>query len=265
MTQRLVQGVDVWINTPRRPWEACGTSGMKVLVNGGLNLSELDGWWAEAYGPEVGWALGDKKEHGEDPAWDASEAQSLYALLEQEVIPDFYNRDAEGIPRAWVARMRESMARLTPRFSSNRAVREYAEDYYLPAADMYRERVADGCSLAARIAGWQDMIERAWPAVRFGRVKVETSGAVHRFTVRVYPGGLDPASIGVQLYAEGKEGEGPFLTEMAQAKEKAGPDGYVYKCEAPANRPASDYTPRIIPRFPGASVPLEAGSILWQR
>ena len=161
--------------------------------------------------------------------------------------------------------MRESMARLTPAFSSNRAVREYTEDYYLPAADTYRERVANGCSLAARIAGWQNMIEQAWPAVRFGRVKVETSGAVHRFTVRIYPGSLDPASIGVQLYAEGAEGEGPFLAEMAQANEKAGPDGHVYKCEAPANRPASDYTPRIIPRLPGASVPLEAGSILWQR
>ena len=83
LTGRLAQGVDVWINTPRRPWEACGTSGMKVLVNGGLNLSELDGWWAEAYTPEVGWALGDGKEHGDDPAWDAAEAEMLYKLLEQ--------------------------------------------------------------------------------------------------------------------------------------------------------------------------------------
>ena len=124
VTQRLVQGVDVWINKPRRPMEASGTSGMKVLVNGGLNFSVLDGWWAEGYKPGVGWAIGDKKEHGEDPAWDASEAQSLYALLEQEVIPDFYNRDAEGIPRTRVARMRESMARRTLRFSSNCAVRE---------------------------------------------------------------------------------------------------------------------------------------------
>ncbi len=95
LTERLVQGVDVWINTPRRPWEACGTSGMKVLVNGGINLSELDGWWAEAYTPEVGWALGDGQEHGDDPAWDAAEADALYDLLEREVIPEFYTRDAE--------------------------------------------------------------------------------------------------------------------------------------------------------------------------
>ena len=95
LTEHLVQGVDVWINTPRRPWEACGTSGMKVLVNGGINLSELDGWWAEAYTPEVGWALGDGQEHGEDPAWDAAEAEALYDLLEREVIPEFYTRGRE--------------------------------------------------------------------------------------------------------------------------------------------------------------------------
>jgi starch phosphorylase len=122
MAEHLVQGIDVWVNTPRRPWEACGTSGMKVLVNGGLNLSEIDGWWAEAYHPDVGWALGDGQEHGDDPAWDAAEADALYERLEQEVIPEFYTRNDQGIPIAWVARMRESMARLTPRFSASRAV-----------------------------------------------------------------------------------------------------------------------------------------------
>ena len=101
---------------------------MKVLVNGGINLSELDGWWAEAYTPEVGWALGDGQEHGDDPAWDAVEAEALYDLLEREVIPEFYTRNKQGIPTAWVARMRESMARLTPQFSANRAVREYIDN-----------------------------------------------------------------------------------------------------------------------------------------
>ena len=116
---------------------------MKVLVNGGINLSELDGWWAEAYTPEVGWALGDGQEHGDDPAWDAVDAEALYDLLEREVIPEFYSRDEHGIPRAWVSRMRESMAQLTPRFSTNRAVREYTEQHYLPAATAYLKRVAD--------------------------------------------------------------------------------------------------------------------------
>ncbi|MGA7801243.1 MAG: alpha-glucan family phosphorylase, partial [Gammaproteobacteria bacterium] len=143
LTEHLVQGVDVWLNTPRRPWEACGTSGMKVLVNGGINLSELDGWWAEAYTPDIGWALGDGREHNDDPAWDAAEAEALYDLLEREVVPEFYTRDEQGIPRAWVTRMRESMAHLTPQFSTNRAVREYTEKHYLPAAAAYRARAAD--------------------------------------------------------------------------------------------------------------------------
>jgi starch phosphorylase len=119
LTERLVQGVDVWINTPRRPWDACGTSGMKVLVNGGINLPELDGWWAEAYRPEVGWALGDGQEHGDDPAWDAAEVVSVFEQLEREVIPEFYTRDKSGIFKAWLNRMRESIARLTPRFCAN--------------------------------------------------------------------------------------------------------------------------------------------------
>jgi starch phosphorylase len=139
MAQELVQGMDLWINTPRRPWEACGTSGMKVLANGGLNVSELDGWWAEAYVPEVGWAIGDGKEHGEDPAWDAAEVEQLYALLEQHIIPEFYDRDAQGLPSRWLERIRESMARLTPEFSAGRAIREYTEDHYLPAAEGYAE------------------------------------------------------------------------------------------------------------------------------
>ena len=155
VTERLVQGVDVWINTPRRPWEASGTSGMKVLVNGGINLSELDGWWAEAYTPEVGWALGDGQEHGDDPAWDAAEANALYDRLEREVIPEFYNRDDRGVPTAWVKRMRESMARLTPQFSTNRTVREYTEHHYLPAATTYRERAADKGAAGRNIVHWQ--------------------------------------------------------------------------------------------------------------
>ena len=159
LTEHLVQGVDVWINTPRRPWEASGTSGMKVLVNGGINLSELDGWWAEAYTPEVGWALGDGQEHGDDPAWDAVEADALYDLLEREVIPEFYARDGSGIPTAWVKRMRESMARLTPRFSANRTVREYTEQHYLPAAAAYRQRAADNGAVGKNIVHWQHSAE----------------------------------------------------------------------------------------------------------
>ena len=139
---QLVQGVDVWINTPRRPWEACGTSGMKVLVNGGINLSQLDGWWAEAYQPELGWAIGDAQTHGDEGVWDDRDAAALFEVLEREVVPQFYSRDAAGIPTAWMARMRESMATLTPQFSSSRAVRDYTQRHYLPAAQEWLRRSA---------------------------------------------------------------------------------------------------------------------------
>jgi len=162
LAQHMVHGIDLWINTPRRPWEACGTSGMKVLVNGGLNLSELDGWWAEAYSPEVGWAIGDGKEHGDDPAWDRTEAEAVYAALENEVIPEFYERNEKGLPQKWLARVRESMARLTSEFSATRSIREYTENHYLPAATGYRQRT-DGDSAwrksAAMAEGYRSALE----------------------------------------------------------------------------------------------------------
>jgi starch phosphorylase len=265
LTQHLVQGVDVWLNTPRRPWEACGTSGMKVLVNGGLNLSELDGWWAEAYDPAVGWALGDGEEHDDDPAWDAAEAEALYDLLEREVIPEFYVRDVNGIPAAWVARIRESMARLTPRYSANRAVREYTEHYYLPAAAAYRRRSADRGTDGQRLMNRRRTLEQNWAALRFGEVRIDTIDGRHRFEIQVHLAGLDPDTVRVELYAEGGDGT-PFRQEMVSTGRPADPAGlYLYRTAVPATRPAGDYTARIIPRCDGAAVPLEIGGILWQR
>ena len=265
LAERLVQGVDIWINTPRRPWEACGTSGMKVLVNGGINLSELDGWWAEAYTPQVGWALGDGQEHGEDAAWDAAEAGVLYDRLEHEIIPEFYSRDKDGLPIAWVARMRESMARLTPQFSAGRTVREYTEQHYFPAAANYLERAADGGVAGARVVKWQHILDEKLAALRFGEVKVETTGKQHVFDVQVYLDDLDPKAVRVELYADGANGSGPVRQEMTCVRPLVGAaHGYLYSASVPAPRPATDYTPRVIPRCPGVAVPLEAAHILWQ-
>ena len=172
LAQRMVEGVDVWINTPKRPWEASGTSGMKVLVNGGLNLSILDGWWAEAYTPEVGWAIGDGEEHGDDPAWDRADAEALYQVLENEIIPEFYERDEQGIPRGWVAKIRESMSVLTPEFSANRTVRQYTEEHYIPAATAYARRACAGSELTTAFLTWQEQIARHWNNVHFGALTV---------------------------------------------------------------------------------------------
>jgi starch phosphorylase len=265
LTENLVQGVDVWINTPRRPWEACGTSGMKVLVNGGINLSELDGWWAEAYTPEVGWALGDGQEHGDDPAWDAVEADALYDLLEREVISEFYTRDQSGIPTAWVKRMRESMARLTPRFSADRTVREYAEQHYLPAAAGYRDRAANKGAAGRQVVDWQHAVDREWGSLRFGDLRVETNADHHVFEVEVFLNDLDPNAVRVELYADGINGGDPVRQEMKYARSL--PDASrrcAYGATVPAALPAGDYTARVIPQRFGVAVPLESTRILWQ-
>lgn len=266
LTQHLVQGVDVWINTPLRPWEACGTSGMKVLVNGGVNLSELDGWWAEAYTPEVGWALGDGQVHGDDPAWDAIEAGALYDLLEREVIPEFYARDKSGISAPWVQRMRQSMARLTPRFSANRTVREYTEQRYLPAAAAYRERAknkGEGGKLATE---WLRAIDQQWGQVRFGEVRVGTQSDDRTVEAEIFLGDLDPTSVRVELYADGIDGGPPVRHDMTSTQPQPNPPrGRVYRATVPAARPASDYTTRVMPARSGVAVPLESAHILWQR
>jgi glycogen phosphorylase len=263
LAERLVQGVDVWINTPRRPWEASGTSGMKVLVNGGLNLSELDGWWAEAYSPAVGWALGDGREHGE-PGWDAAETEQLFALLEREVVPEFYARDAEGIPRAWVARIRASLAGLTPRFSSNRMLADYLAQLYLPAAEGFRRRTQDRLRVARDLRQWLRVLRRYWPEIHWGNLDVQAVGGEQRFRVQVYLGEIPPESVAVELYAEPRPGAGPERHAMRRDHALSGAaGGYLYVAAVPAGRPATEYTPRVVPSHAEALVPAETPLIRW--
>jgi starch phosphorylase len=265
LTEHLVQGVDVWINTPRRPWEACGTSGMKVLVNGGINLSELDGWWAEAFTPDVGWALGDGLNHGDDPARDTLEAHALYDLLEQAVIPEFYDRRETGMPIAWIERMRESMARLTPKFSANRAVREYTERHYLPAATAYRERAADHGVLGRKIADWRCTLDQRWNSLRFGSVRVHNRPDGHDVEVELFLNGMDPRTVTVQLYAEAVN-DGDFVKEMTRVRPAPDPSSAdVYGVTISSPRPIGEYTARALPTHADASVPLECARIAWQR
>ena len=266
LTERLVQGVDLWLNTPKRPWEACGTSGMKVLVNGGINLSELDGWWAEAYESDLGWAMGDGLEHGADPSLDGDEARMLYDALERDVVPQFYARNEQGIPTAWVARMRESMARLTPRFSANRSVREYTEQHYLPAAAAFHSRAANNGAIGREIVDWQHDLDRKWGSVRIGEVRIETRGNQHLFEVQVHLNDLHPQSTRVELYADGLPGQTPVRQEMQRAEGVVGASGHrIYRTNVAATRPADHFTVRVIPHRDGVTVPLEDSRVVWQR
>lgn len=266
LCERLVQGVDVWINTPLRPWEACGTSGMKVLVNGGLNLSVPDGWWAEAYSPNVGWAIGcghDENEPNVDVnARDAADADALYTLLEKEVIPEFYQRDKNGASKAWIARMRASMAKLTPNYSSNRMLREYTEKYYLPAAELYQSRINQSI-----MHNWPQLVEQEWKKLQFGQMHVDTVNNVHRFNVELNLHGVDPNLIKVELFANGGGGSAPLRYPMQAGQQRVKEDGSsrTYSVEVPALHPANFYTARALPSSSKASTTdLELPYILWQ-
>jgi starch phosphorylase len=263
LTEQIVGGVDVWINNPRRPWEACGTSGMKVLVNGGLNLSELDGWWAEAYRPEVGWALGDGREHGEDPEWDAAEASALYDILENDVVPTFYARNADGLPTDWLHKVRQSMGMLTATFSAHRAVRQYTTEYYLPAAEAYAARWSNQSAVGRDMSNWQRELASNWHTMSFGALQVETEGNQHYFRLEVDFGGVDADAVLVELCAAPRDGVVPRQPMVRGDKAANLENGYEFTAKVPATRPAGDFTPRIIPNFPGLAVPLEMPLILW--
>ncbi len=267
MAEHLVQGVDVWVNTPRRPWEACGTSGMKVLVNGGLNLSELDGWWAEAYSPEVGWAIGDRQEHGNDPSLGTRRRPrpSTGCWSERSSLNSMPAMKKEFRMRLGCSRCHgRSMAALTPRFSTNRAVRQYTEQHYLSAASAFKARAANQGAAGADLVRWKAQLANHWSLVRFGSATVEQKKDQFLFQVQVFLGDLDPEAVGVELYAEGPNAGVPVTQSLSRGERLVGSaNGFTYSALIPATRPAADYTPRLVPQHKGAFVPLEAPFSLW--
>jgi glycogen phosphorylase len=263
LAKELVQGVDVWINTPRRPWEACGTSGMKVLVNGGLNLSTLDGWWDEAFVPEVGWALG-AGGGGADRGSDAAEAMELYRILEAAVVPEFYERDAAGIPRRWLRRMRASMAELAPRFSSNRMLRQYVEEMYLPAAADYRSRAAEEARIARELAVWETRLLSHWSDVEFAFVEARSEDGMLHVVAEVALGRLQPDEVRVELYADADGDEPVTLAPLCcQGPVPGRFAAFRFTATIATRRPASHFTPRVVPHHPHARLPLELPLIRW--
>ncbi|MBU2955795.1 alpha-glucan family phosphorylase [Marinobacter sp. F3R08] len=265
VANQLIQGVDVWLNCPRHPWEACGTSGMKVLVNGGLNVSQYDGWWAEAWNKEVGWAIRpgatfDELNASNNDDQDRSDMEELFDLLESEVIPGFYDVDSEGIPRKWLKRIRSSMDQLTATYSANRMVREYVEHFYLPMIEKGRLRNRD---TAEQLLNDCRMIRQHWPRLRFNSFNVCETAEGQIVTVEVYLDGIDQEGIAVELVAE-HSGYGPrTVSAMAMKHPLSGSaHTFLYECTVPA-RPGGHYTPRLRVRDDRLNLPLENPAILW--
>ncbi len=272
LAQELVQGVDVWINTPRRPWEACGTSGMKVLVNGGLNISTLDGWWAEAFESDLGWAIGDISDSGtknnyniQNDQDDARDAEQLYQLLEQKVAPLFYQRNEQGLPLVWLTYMRASMAKLTPRFSSNRMMTDYLTYYYLPAAANLKARQENNAEIAKELQGWQDNLRLHWHEIHVGELNIEPHTENNKIEVTVYLGGISPDDVCVQMIADQRQSQAALTLNLKLINSISGAiNAYRYQGALPNYREPKDFTLRVISAHPHAIIPAESALIYWQ-
>jgi starch phosphorylase len=201
----LVEGVDVWMNNPCRPMEASGTSGMKVVPNGGLNLSVLDGWWCEGYAPDTGWAIGDGEDYDDPETQNDIESKALYHVLENDLIPLFYDRRANRRPRRWIAMMKSSMSKLGPLFSTNRMVQEYTDFFYINAYNNWNKLSADNYALTKQLVRWKQKIESGWDRVEILTASVKNGvtevGSAVKIEVRVQLGELSSDDVRVEVYS----------------------------------------------------------------
>jgi starch phosphorylase len=282
----LVQGVDVWLNTPRRPMEASGTSGMKVLANGGMNVSIPDGWWAEGYRPNTGWSIGRGEEYSDPNYQDRVEAMALYDILEKEVVPLFYDRSSEGVPRAWIARIKSSMRILCPTFNTNRMVTEYAERFYFPASIRATKLSADNLSCASELVVWKHRVRAKWDQVK---VQAVTSSGPEPQTA---PASADAdsqetLSVGNMLHVAAEIHLGELLAEDVVVQAYHGPldsnhqvtfgagtllvladskDG-VFRYEGDISCDTTGrqgFSVRVLPYHPDAALPHELNLITWE-
>ena len=273
----MVQGCDVWLNTPRRPQEASGTSGMKAQANGALNVSILDGWWDEAWQmgkedeTEVGWAIG-KGETYDDPAYqDQVEAEALYELLEREIVPAFYERRADGLPRKWIDRMKASIARLCPEFNMHRMVMQYANEYYLVAHHRLQKLQMQEAARAKNLAAWRSRVERAWPRLQLKSVRDDVSevelGQVVQLSAQVVLDALTPEDVAVQVLAGKVDARGEIKDPVVVPMEPTGKyssGGYLFR--APLHTPKSGlcgYAIRILPKHQDSITSFLPGLITW--
>jgi len=266
----LVQGVDVWLNTPRRPLEASGTSGMKASVNGALNLSVIDGWWAEAYDPDLGWAIGRGEENEDPELQDRLEASTLYDVLEHEIVPLFYDRGPDGLPRRWITRMKNAMETICPRFNTTRLVQDYLREFYLPAAERWAELTRKDLAGAAELVEWKRKVACAWGAVRVRGHEIldeALSGRPTRVVIRVRLGRLRPEDVALTLLFGRLNAAGEIAaTEAIPAAWSAhdGPGGHRYEAAIPPGDSGRyGFVVRVMPCHPLLADPYDLGLVAW--
>jgi starch phosphorylase len=277
VSRYLVQGCDVWLNTPLRPMEASGTSGMKAAANGALNLSTLDGWWDEAWKESesrlIGWAIGRGENYSSPGEQDQLEADALYELLERDVVPAFYERGADRVPRRWIERMKTSLGTLCHNFNTHRMVREYTESYYLPAHERFGALAAGNAARAKAVAAWIERVRRSWPEVRV--VSVENHSPVSlpvgepvQAHVRVHIGSLAPDDLAVELYQGRLNADGEIVNAVATPMRPVGPiegGSCIFEAHPVACKDSGrhGFTVRVLPFHPDLPDGLIPGLISW--
>jgi len=274
IARRLVQGVDLWLNHPLRPLEASGTSGMKAAPNGGINLSVLDGWWREGYNGSNGWAIGAEINNGTTEFQNEVDANSLYQLLENQIIPLYYAKPDGKLPLAWLQLMRESIRSVTPVFNTQRMVKEYTEQLYIPAAKSYENFSRDGCGNATHLSQWKTQIRKDWPEVKISDVQIGNKdrqtilvGESLQITARVHLGSVDPQHVRVEAYhGEVDNGDirNPSATLLNQSG-RADEDGnYIYHGAVPASESGTyGFSVRVVPTHPCLMQMHELRLITW--
>jgi starch phosphorylase len=269
----LIQGVDVWLNNPRRPLEASGTSGMKVCVNGGLNLSVLDGWWVEGYQQDNGWAIGAGEEYTDLDYQDQVESRAIYDLLEQEIVPMFYTRGGDGVPREWLRRVKRTISTNVPFFNTNRMVQQYVEVCYWPSAQRYLRLAADDLRRAGELAAWRRILQQAWGQVRVEAAEPEGStdtmrvGSELKVRARVSLGPLSTDDVQVQLVHGVLDSFGEIAhPHSVPMMPNGAPHGAKYEFTGAIDCTASGqygFAVRVLPQHPDLPHPFEPGLVCW--
>ena len=274
----MLQGCDVWLNTPRRPLEASGTSGMKAQANGVLSVSTLDGWWDEAWElgrrteTEIGWAIGSGETYADLAQQDQVESEALYELLEREIVPTFYERRADGLPRKWIARMKASIAKLCPVFNMHRMVREYTSEYYRVAHERYTRLSAEGGIRAKGLAGWLAGLEQAWPHLHVelieGGISDVALGRPVEVCAQVFLDALSPEDVSVEIVTGRVNADGDitnFFTTPMHAAEQKDPGSYRFESmiEPGSRSGLYGYAIRVLPKHPDLVSAFLPGRILW--